>query len=176
MKRLISVLGVFALLGTLFVIAASSPANADNEYRECRESLGIDRESFDLLKAQPGFSVEACCIDYDTEGVLSIWEPYRCAPFPCQAELGTEVALYLEDVYGDLFDQEQCCITTTLANDDLKYVCPEPEPTPEPTPDPTETPTVEPTPTPTSEPPEVIVVEVEPRPTLVSTEVIAFTG
>ena len=195
MKRLLAILGVFALLGTLFVIASASPSTAGNQCDEgttvttekddCKPDRpdrprceGIDKETAKLLKEIDGWSWSDCCIDWDATGVPAWAEQYRCAPEPCQAELGTGTLDYLTETYGDLFDYDDCCIELDqehLPEADYKYRCEIPEPEPEPTPTPVEVEVEVPVyvPVPIEVPAEPVIVE---RPVTVVQPAPAFTG
>ena len=192
MKRLLAILGVFALLGTLFVVTSASPSNAGNQCDEvttvttqkddCKPDRprceNIDKETAKLLKELDGWSWTDCCIDYDSKDVPAWAEQYRCAPEPCQAELGTDVLEYLEKTYGPLFDATDCCIELELESlpaSDYKYRCEVPEPEPEPSPTPVEVEVEVEVPVFVPVPIEVPVI-VDPPVTQVVTRTPAFTG
>jgi len=201
MKRVLALLGVFALLGTLFVIATSSPATAGDDCdevaevtdttkpddckpdRPCKGAFG-DKETAKLIWRNYGEAIdtEACCIDWELEGVAAWAEPYQCETPPCVDEFG-EDWYRIHDNWWNWVDADTCCIDPTdgdtLPQGLRQYTCLDPEPTETPTEVPTEVPTEEVTPDPV--PPTIIVpapeVVIVPRPTerVVSTRP-TFTG
>lgn len=174
-----AILSVFALLGTLFVLASANPTAADpkpcdtelessGECKEpppdnCREVLKVDKETIRALRNSGGWNGEACCIDWDYDGEIASWmENYRCEAPVCAEAFGDDYHRITE-TWGNLVTDE-CCVEYSLDAQTppwlLNYRCPDPEPTP----------TAEATPT---EPPVIVVPPPDVRVTVLPPTTVA---